>query len=121
MGRYLVDEDLPRSLAPRLRRDGHDTEDVRDVGLRGRPDDAVLRYATSARRAVLTGDVGFGNLVRFPLGSHAGIVVARFPNHTPVSTLDEAIAAALRDLSDDDLSGNLAIIEAGRTRLRRAR
>jgi predicted nuclease of predicted toxin-antitoxin system len=120
MGRYLVDEDLPRSLAPRLRSEGHDVEDVRDVGLRGRPDDEILQYAASASRAVLTADVGFGNLVRFPLGSHTGILVARFPNDTPVATLNEAIAAAVRDLADNDISGNLAIIEAGRTRLRRA-
>jgi hypothetical protein len=58
--------------------------------------------------------------VRFPLGSHTGIVVARFPNDTPVASLNEAIAPAVRDLSDEGISGNMAIIEAGRTHVRRA-
>jgi hypothetical protein len=54
MARFLVDEDLPRSLAPALRGAGISVEDVR---------------------------------VRFPLGSHHGIVVARFPNDLDVVAL----------------------------------
>jgi len=70
MARFLVDEDLPRSLAPVLRAAGLSVEDVRDIGLRGQPDDTILAYATTHGFAVLTPDVGFGNLVRLPLGSH---------------------------------------------------
>jgi len=42
MTRYLVDEDLPRSLARRLGEAGVDAVDVRDVGLRGASDEQVL-------------------------------------------------------------------------------
>ena len=55
----------------------------------------------------------------YPVGSHAGIVVARFPNELPPATLSAAITAALRELPRGDLHGNLLIIEPGRVRLRR--
>jgi predicted nuclease of predicted toxin-antitoxin system len=77
---YLVDEDLPRSVTRELGSAGVGIVDVRDVGLRGRPDGEVLAYAVREARAVITADVEFGNILRFPLGEHAGILVARFPN-----------------------------------------
>ncbi|MBI4563224.1 MAG: DUF5615 family PIN-like protein [Planctomycetes bacterium] len=38
----LVDEALPRSLAKALRDTGTEATDVRDVGLRGRPDSEIF-------------------------------------------------------------------------------
>lgn len=119
MARFLVDEDLPRSRAPSLAAAGLSAEDIRDHGLRGRPDDDVFAYAAAHGFAILSGDLGFGNIVRFPLGTHGGIVVARFPNDMPVSSLNEAILAGLRALTDDEIAGSLVIIEPGRVRLRR--
>ncbi len=119
MGSFLADEDLPRSLVPYLQAAGIDAEDVRDVGLRGRPDDEIFRYAVSHGLTLLTADVGFGNILRFQPGTHRGIVVARFPNEVPVSLLNQSILTALRGLSDDELVGSLTIIEPGRIRLRR--
>ena len=47
MARFLVDEDLPRSLVPQLRAAGIAADDVRDVGLRGRSDDEIFEYAVA--------------------------------------------------------------------------
>jgi predicted nuclease of predicted toxin-antitoxin system len=38
---FLVDENMPRPLAPALIGAGYGAEDVRDVGLRGQGDGAV--------------------------------------------------------------------------------
>ena len=46
MARFLVDEDLPKSLARELVVVGHDAVDVRDVGSRGTPD-AWHRYGAT--------------------------------------------------------------------------
>jgi predicted nuclease of predicted toxin-antitoxin system len=119
MGRFLVDEDLPRSLARHLRERGIEADDVRDVGLRGMPDSEIFRFAVESGAALLSADLGFANILAFPTGTHNGIVVARFPNETPVSALNQAIAAALMLLSPQDVSGNLIILEPDRIRLRR--
>jgi predicted nuclease of predicted toxin-antitoxin system len=52
MAKFLVDEDLPRSLARELRQAGIDAVDVRDAGLRGRPDPDVLDFAKAPPEAI---------------------------------------------------------------------
>ena len=118
--RLIVDEDLPRSLFRDLLAAGFDTVDVRDVGLRGQSDEAVFDYAVRERRAVLTADVGFGNVLRFPLGKHAGIIVARFSNNISSQQLSDAIVKALALLAEDDVFGNVIIVTSGNIRIRRA-
>lgn len=77
--RFLVDEDLPRSLARALAVVGMDAIHVIDAGLRGRSDSDILAGAKEQHRTLLTGDLDFSNLLRYPLGTHSGIVIARFP------------------------------------------
>jgi hypothetical protein len=47
MARFLVDEDLPRSLAPFLTAAGLSADDVRNRELRDQPDDEVFRHAVA--------------------------------------------------------------------------
>ena len=75
---FLVDEDLPRSLARALSAAGMQSIHVIEAGLRGRSDSDVLAEANRSRRTLLTADLDFSNLLQYPLGSHAGIVIARF-------------------------------------------
>jgi predicted nuclease of predicted toxin-antitoxin system len=119
MSRFLVDADLPRSLARHLRAAGVEAEDVRDIGMRKSPDDDTFTYAVSYVLVLLSGDLDFGNILRFPLGSHSGIIVARFPNEVLTAKLNAAILQAVQSLSDEDIVGNLAIVEPGRIRLRK--
>src|SRR4030095_7830419 len=90
----LVDEDLPRSLVRELRQAGVDAHHVLDLGARGRSDDEILDLARARDLTLITGDVGFGNLLRYPLNSHPGIVIARFPNELPVESSNAAIVGA---------------------------
>jgi len=92
---------------------------VVDAGLRGRSDSDVLGAAADGGRTLVTADMDFSNLLRYPLGTHAGLVIARFPNEMPVDALNAAIVAAITGFTEDDLAGGLVIIEPGRVRLRR--
>ena len=116
---FLIDEDLPRSLSRQLQESGVMAVDVRDVGLRGESDRAILEYAVSRKLALLTGDLGFSNILEFPPRSHSGIVVARFPAEITAKLLTQGILDGLRGLPYDEIDGALVIIEPGRIRLRR--
>jgi predicted nuclease of predicted toxin-antitoxin system len=117
--RFLVDENLPRSLARHLRDSGFEVRDVREVGLRGRLDDEVFAYAQSSSLTLVTGDVGFGNIFRYPLGKHCGIVVVRLPNEFPARVITSHVVGALRTLSSENLDGALVVLESDRIRIRR--
>lgn len=92
--RFLVDEDLPRSTAVALRQAGHTAEDVRDIGLRGHTDQAVFEYAQSVGAILVTADKGFANVLRFPPGSHAGIILVRVPNELPTREVNQELLRA---------------------------
>ncbi|MEK7476353.1 MAG: DUF5615 family PIN-like protein [Candidatus Coatesbacteria bacterium] len=117
---FLVDEDLPRNLAAALRAGGFEAVDVRDAGLRGRPDSAVFDHALRRNLVIVTADLDFASILAYPLGTHHGIVVARLPQELSVASTNRRIVQALLGLGSEDLAGTLAIIEPDRVRLRRA-
>lgn len=119
MAGFLIDEDLPRTTAAALRQAGHTAIDGRDVGLRGHGDDDVFAYAQAHGLTLVTADMGFANILRFPLGTHAGIVVLRVPNEVSTDQLNRLLVSALAGLGTEDLRGALVIVEVGRTRIRR--
>ena len=119
MPKFVIDEDISRSTAKVLRTKGYEALDVRDSGLRGKSDDEIFKFAQVEKAVILTGDLGFGNLLRFPVGSHSGIVIAHFPNEVSTSELNNQIIAAFEPLSEDDFKGNLIIVEPGKVRIRR--
>lgn len=121
MWRFLIDEDMSRTVAPFLRANGFDAEDVRDVGLRGRPDSDVFAYAQSSGATLISADKGFSNELAFPLGTHNGIIVVRVPNEVSNEYVNTELLRALNALQGDDLSGLIVIVESGRTRIRRPR
>lgn len=119
MWRFLVDEDMPRSTAVALRGAGYAADNVRDVGLRGHSDADVFAYAQLNQVTLVSADKGFTNLLHFPLGTHAGIIVVRIPDEVPTKRLNEELLRALATLSTQSLLGLLIIVEIGRTRVRR--
>lgn len=119
MWRFLVDEDLPRSTAITLRQAGYLAEDVRDVGLRGRSDDAVFAYAQEHGATLVTADKGFANPLRFAFDRAMGIILVRVPNALPSQRLNAELLRALAILADEELLGLLIVVEPGKVRVRR--
>jgi len=119
MVKFLVDEDLPRSTSKILRDKGFKVLDSRDSGLRGKSDQEVFSFARKERAVILTGDLGFGNVLNFPLGSHFGIVIIHFPSEISATGLNQQISREFDNLTEDDFKGNLIILEPGKIRIRR--
>ena len=120
MLRFLVDEDLPRSLARAVLGGGHVATDVRDEGLRGEPDRRIFDVAQKLGLVLLTGDVEFGNELVYPPAGHRGVVLTRFPSHLPVTMLVQHIVAGDEVVANENLDGTIVVIEPGRIRVRRA-
>lgn len=121
MASYLLDENLGRRAADALRSAGLSARTVREAGLRGQPDTAVLDYARQTGLVLVTLDLDFSNVHRFPLGCHAGIVVGRFRDDTPAELVAARFVAVLQRLTDDDLHGNLVVVSPVVLRIRRHR
>lgn len=116
--RFLIDENLPRDLAERLRAAGHSAEHVIEAGLRGQPDPAVYTYAQVQGDTIITADLGFGNLLQYQ-PPHAGIVVVRLPDRLAIGQRLHIIADGLALLAGQSLENALVTIEVRRVRVRR--
>ncbi len=119
MLKFVVDEDVPRSTSKILRDRGFEVLDVRDCGLRGKSDEEIFEFAQKEEAVILTADMGFGNIMHFPIGSHSGIIIARFPNEVSTSELNRQINIMFDDLAEDDFRRNLVIFQPGQIRIRR--
>jgi predicted nuclease of predicted toxin-antitoxin system len=116
---FLIDEDMPRSTARVLSEAGYEATDVRDIGLAGHKDPEIFARAQATDAVLITADLEVANLLLFPLGSHAGIVVTRTPSRMSVGQVLDVLLRALESLAGQDLHGHLVIVEVGRTRVRR--
>ncbi len=118
MASFLVDENLPGSLARHLQGLGHEAVHAFDVKLQGGSDEALVAYASSHGLAIITCDKGLANLRRFPLGSHRGIIVSRLPDELLVDEKTSLIVKAIASLDPAELDGSLVVIGKGTLRVR---
>jgi predicted nuclease of predicted toxin-antitoxin system len=78
-----VDENMPRSLAAQIEATRWAVRDVRDIGLRGQPDEDVLAAALAADEIVITRDRGFTFEKGWSEGFTAGVIFVNLPDDTP--------------------------------------
>jgi predicted nuclease of predicted toxin-antitoxin system len=117
--RFLIDANLPRTVIAVVRSLGHHAEFARDIGLGSATDDQIAKHASHYRAALLTRDLDFADIRRYPPDQYSGIVVMRLPD----TAVAEEIAAVLkRFLSEPgfiaSLAGRLAVVEGDRVRFR---
>lgn len=116
--RFLVDENLPRSLAMDLQNLGYTAEHVYDIQMGGAKDPVVYAYAQSQHAILITGDKDFSNILAYA-PPHAGIVVVEISDSLPPDARKRAILRELAALGGQSLENTLVIIELGRARIRR--
>lgn len=62
--RFVIDAQLPPSLAEVLQREGHDAVAVREIGLRDSPDSDIWTYCLQTSRVIVSKDEDFAHRVR---------------------------------------------------------
>ena len=118
MIKLLVDEDLPRSTAAMLKSLGIDALDLRDIGLKGSTDAEVFEYAQNEGRIIITRDVEFGNILKYPIQNHCGVIIIRIPNTYIRDDILKIIRDFFHKVDKDKLMNSLVILEAEKYRIR---
>ena len=112
-----LDENLSRHLKPVLRDQGHDVLTAADENLLSRPDTEIARAAAAEQRILLTLDVQFADLRKYPPGSHPGIILFRPLSLGPL-WVNRFVADFMRSADLGALAGCVAVVEPGRVRVR---
>ncbi|MBW4525514.1 MAG: DUF5615 family PIN-like protein [Phormidium tanganyikae FI6-MK23] len=92
---FLVDENMPRSLAPQIASLGFTVQDVRDIGLRGHPDTEVMEAAVVADAIIITRDRGLADPRGWSEDFTAGTIFINLPDDTPASAVNAKILELL--------------------------
>ena len=119
--RFLIDANMPRSIIALVTNLGHEVEFARDVGLAAAPDHEIAARAQATGAPLLTRDLDFADVRRYPPSLYPGIVVLRLSDGVIAKDIVGVTERFLRDATFvGNLAGRLAIVEQDRVRFRPA-
>jgi len=119
MLKILIDADMPRAVKNVLSELNIDAVDVRDIGLGDASDKEIFEYAQRNKRILISRDLGFADISKYPLGSHYGIVVFRLPAFFIRKQILQVAQKFFKTVDHKKLKQALTIVEAGRYRIRK--
>lgn len=115
--RFKLDENLPRDAEALLRDAGHDVQTVLDEGLGGSADPKVLNACRAESRILVTFDLDFSDIRRYPPASHGGIWILR-PHMQSIYNTLALLKGALAVLETESAHSQLWIVEPRHVRIR---
>ncbi|MDS4019458.1 MAG: DUF5615 family PIN-like protein [Candidatus Competibacter sp.] len=115
--RFKIDENLPVEVAKLLRRHQHDAATVIEQRLAGQPDAHIAGICQTEQRALITLDLDFADIRRYPPADHAGIIVLR-PATQSIPAVLSLIQRLVPLLNREPITGALWIVDESRVRIR---
>ena len=96
---------------------GLDTQTVRDESLEGTSDQNLYNRCCAEGRCLVTLDLDFADITRFPPQKAGGIVVIRVPRNPSLALLESLVQQLLKSAKQNPLEKKLWIVEVGRIRV----
>ncbi|MEO0114623.1 MAG: DUF5615 family PIN-like protein [candidate division WOR-3 bacterium] len=115
--KFKLDENFGTRTQRLFQDAGHDIQTVRAQGLQGCLDQELYNICCSEERCLVTLDLDFADVTRFPPNQTKGIVVIRLPLHSSLSLLEQLVSQFLQALNQMTPDGKLWVIELGRIRI----
>jgi predicted nuclease of predicted toxin-antitoxin system len=112
-----LDENISRHLKPVLIGLGHDVLTAADEDLLSHPDTEIARAAKDEQRMLLTLDVEFADLRKYPPGSHPGVILFRPLSLNPLS-VNTFITDFVRRTDLHKLAACVAVVDPVHVRVR---
>jgi predicted nuclease of predicted toxin-antitoxin system len=115
--KFLLNVNLPRSLARALGDEGHSCRHAADIGLAKAADTAIVNEARTGGEIIMTHDLDYGHLLAFSGEATPSVIIFRVRNSHPENLLRRfmsawpEIEAALR-------SGAIVAVEDAGVRIR---
>jgi predicted nuclease of predicted toxin-antitoxin system len=115
--RAKLDENLEVRAIELLREGGHDVETVVGEDLGGASDEELIVVCGAEGWVLITLDLDFANVLRFPPSRHAGIAVLRLPHPVELGAIHERIRVLLEAVErEGEPTKRLWIVEQDRIR-----
>ena len=115
--KFKLDENFGTRTQQLFTEAEHDVRTVLAEALQGATDERLFQICAEEERCLVTLDLDFADVTRFPPASGGGIVVIRVPRNPSLELLQLLVRSFLSALAGTDLAGNLWVVEVGRIRV----
>ena len=113
-----LDENLSRHLKQILSALNNDVTTAAEQGLLSKPDTTVAGTANREERMLLTLDLEFGDLRKYPPGHHPGIILFRPRSFGPLA-VNRFVEQFVQSADLHLFAGCVVVVEPSRVRVRR--
>lgn len=118
--KFKLDENFGTRTQRLFRTQGHDVMTVRDQQLQGSSDHRLYEVCRAEQRCLVTFDLDFSDVLRYPPQKAHGLVVIRVPHNPTLPLLEQLIRQFLNTLETMSVDKKLWIVETGRIRVHQA-
>ena len=115
--RFLIDMNLPRTLAVLLTQNGYSCRHVGDIGLSQATDEEIVEEARLNGEVILTHDMDYGKILAFSGESSSSVIIFRYQTKEPESFL-KRILNDLPQIQSGLERGAIVVVERKITRIR---
>jgi len=114
---FKLDENFGTRTQRVFRDAGHQVKTVRDQALQGCSDQRLYEACCSEGYCLVTLDLDFSDVIRFPPNEAHGIAVVRVPRNPSLALLEQLVRQFLQALTQRSIEQRLWIVEVGRIRI----
>lgn len=115
--KFLLNENIPPSLAHHLLSIGHESIHNYDCGLTGKTDEEVIRFASNNDLIILTLDLDYGRIISLSGQSKPSVITFRYKVVSP-DILFECLIKILPEMTNVLVSGALISVDENIVRYR---
>jgi predicted nuclease of predicted toxin-antitoxin system len=115
--KFKLDENLGSRTAGLIAELGHDVQTVSQEKLNGIDDDRLFAVCAAEGRCLITLDLDFADVLRFPPQQGLGVAVLRPPQPVSLNVLTELIRNLFGALERESIAGRLWVVQLGRIRV----
>jgi predicted nuclease of predicted toxin-antitoxin system len=115
--KFKLDENFGTRTQHIFRESEHDVDSVRDESLQGTSDLRLYQVCCEEKHCLVTLDLDFADVTRFPPDKASGIVVIRVPRNPSLELMERLVRQFLQAAKRESVENRLWIVEIDRIRV----
>jgi predicted nuclease of predicted toxin-antitoxin system len=115
--KFLLDENLPPSLATKLKSIGYETRHVQEIEYNNTSDIKITDFAESSGEIILTHDTDFGTILALSGREKPSVILFRWQVIT-VQNMFDFLEKYLPELEGELSKGSLILVDENKIRIR---
>ena len=118
MKKLKLDENFPPTCVTVFRQNNIDASSVFEQNMCGSADENVFDVCIEEERAIVTFDLDFANIIRYPSNKAHGIIIVRSKKKMSLDEINNICIRLVNLILYNDLTGKLFILEDTKIRVR---